>query len=307
MLKGIHRQWKQAVAFAFSKGPIKAKDLKPLLVSKIGFEVMATVCDQGGSNQAVINSLLRDTDEYCKKKNIENTFDGFLIDDVDIIVLYDVPHLFKGLRNNLLSKDLHFQMNACWDHIEKFYLLDKTESTRLCPKLSDGHIYAAKLNKMKVSVTTQVFSHSVGELNKYTKTDYDLPLAAEDTADFILFIDELFDSLNCNTKTAPDGKPLRGGVSLTSGHEEFWLKALEILKSMKLQYILPRAINQDCLENFFASLRGHGRFDSMPDASQFIVSFKALLVNKFLSTHSPGANCENDFTVGASDNLRCFL
>jgi hypothetical protein len=46
-----------------------------------------------------------------------------------------------------------------------------------------------------------------------TKTEYNLPEEAEHTADFILFMDELFDSLNGNTKLAPQGKPLKGGMS----------------------------------------------------------------------------------------------
>ncbi|CAH1382038.1 unnamed protein product [Tenebrio molitor] len=71
MVKGIHRQWKQAVSFNFSSGPIKSQKLKPLLLEiikeckQIGLEVVATVCDQGSANQAVINSLLKDTHNKC--------------------------------------------------------------------------------------------------------------------------------------------------------------------------------------------------------------------------------------------------
>jgi hypothetical protein len=75
----------------------------------------------------------------------------------------------------------------------------------------------------------------------------------------------------------------------------------------KVTYNLPRVINQDCLENFFASLREHGRYDKSPDVSHFITSFKALIVNNFMSSHSPGANCEDDSTVGVLDNLKSFL
>lgn len=69
---------------------------------------MATVCDQGGANQAAINSLLRDTEEHFRLLGEEKKLFGFLVQDQEIIPLYDVPHLFKGLRNNLLDKNLHF-------------------------------------------------------------------------------------------------------------------------------------------------------------------------------------------------------
>jgi len=65
----------------------------------------------------------------------------------------------KGLRNNLVSKDLNFtyddkQMIASWKHVIEFYELDKNQSTggdRLAPKLTDDHIYPQKMKIMKVS------------------------------------------------------------------------------------------------------------------------------------------------------------
>lgn len=169
-----------------------------------------------------------------------------------------------------------------------------------------------------------------------------MPNEAEETGDFILFMDELFDSLNGNSKTAALSKALKGGISRSSGHKDFWQNSIKILSSItffdaknkkhvkvpsivnlvktlrgflilreklltRMSYILPRAMNQDCLENFFSSLRGHTRFVMYPDVAHFITSFKALLVNNFFSTHSPGANCEEDFSSGVLDNLRTFL
>lgn len=45
-------------------------------------------------------------------------------------------------------------------------MLDQMDVTRLCPKLTDGHVMPEKINKMKVSTMAQVFSHSVGALLK---------------------------------------------------------------------------------------------------------------------------------------------
>lgn len=128
-----------------------------------------------------------------------------------------------------------------------------------------------------------------------------MPAEAVQTGEFILFIDQLFDSLNANNKIAASSKPLKGGVTSMSEHETFWRESIKIIQSMqffdartkklskvpsiinliktlkgfiylkrtllsKMQYFLPRAFNQDCLENFFASLRGHGRRNIIPDA-----------------------------------------
>jgi hypothetical protein len=177
MVRGIHRQWKQPISFTFSNGPIKATDLKKIITGaitacqNIGLKVVATVCDQGSANQAIINSLLADTKEKCLREGTENKHFGFVVNAKEIVPLFDVPHLLKCVRNNLLTKDLHFEINgekkiAKWGHIEQFYNLDVSDDTRMCPKLTDCHILSDKINKMKVSLAAQVFSHQVGSLMK---------------------------------------------------------------------------------------------------------------------------------------------
>lgn len=80
--------------------------------------------------------------------------------------------MLKGIRNNLLTKDLAFTINgtkriAKWKHIIKFYEIDKYRldvGERMVPKLTDSHIYPDKMKKMKVSVVAQVFSQRVGSI-----------------------------------------------------------------------------------------------------------------------------------------------
>lgn len=156
--------------------------------------------------------------------------------------------------------------------------------------------------------------------------------------------DELFDSLNSNNQLSPSGKPLKGAVKRNSLHAEYWRNAMSVLKNMKyfstkkqklvsvpsirnliftikgflrlthtlfsqykFNYILMRSFNQDALENFVSYVRSHGVRHVSPDVSHFQTSFKALLLNNFLSAHSPNANCEEDFSTGALNNLRSFL
>lgn len=123
---------------------------------KAGVEVFDTVCGQGSVNQAVINSLLRDTAQKYLRQGTENKYSGFCINEQEIIPRFDVPHLFKAIRNNLLTKDLYYLQ-------DDLYMLDQMEFVRLCPELDDGHV---KVDKMKVSTMTQVFSYSVGALLK---------------------------------------------------------------------------------------------------------------------------------------------
>lgn len=114
MLKGIYKQWKQPVCFTFSSGPVKSITLKTLIQEVIqatqetGLKVIATVCDQGAANSAAINILIKTRKEAYVEAGIQDEYFGFLVNNYEIIPLYDVPHMFKGVRNNLLSKNLHF-------------------------------------------------------------------------------------------------------------------------------------------------------------------------------------------------------
>ena len=139
------------------------------------------------------------------------------------------------------------------------------------------------------------------------------------------------------------GKKLRCAVSISSDHMRFWGEAIQVLRSIKFlkpgsnkeftpptvgnfiftinavrclwqnlgdlgyQYLCPRALNQDPLENFFGCIRLQRGRNVNPTCQSFVASFKTLLVNNFMSPHSPGSNCEEDETEGSISTLREFL
>lgn len=178
MVRGIKRKFKQPVAFYFTKSGMKTPDLVVALkeviraVQSTGLKIIATVCDQAPTNVAATNILLQETNEYYIRRGTENRSLGYEIDEQEIVPLYDPPHLLKGIRNNLITKDLIYYMNgekkiAKWSHIIQFYEIDKIRldvGERMTPKLTDSHIYPDKLKKMKVSVAAQVFSQRVGSI-----------------------------------------------------------------------------------------------------------------------------------------------
>lgn len=112
MLRGIRRKWKQPIYYNFVSGSTKRDDLVHILKDvirkchSIGLNIVATICDQGSNNQSAIKKLLEETEETYKRRNIQFLGSHFEIDSRNIIPLFDVPHLFKGIRNNLLKHDL---------------------------------------------------------------------------------------------------------------------------------------------------------------------------------------------------------
>lgn len=149
------------------------------------------------------------------------------------------------------------------------------------------------------------------------------------TANFLLFFDKLFDSVNGSCLDVIGGKVLRTAVKKSTEHETFWVEAIRVLQTIKyirpdksefvppsiknwitsvkafqylwrklqeegFDYMKTRNFNQDPLENFFGNIRSHGIRNVNPTANSFVSSFKTLIINNLSSVHSPGANCEED-------------
>lgn len=90
-----------------------------------------------------------------------------------IVHLFDVPHLMKCTRNNLVTKNLSFKMDginklAKWQHLEELYQTDSAlPDSKMLPRLSDYHVIPHKIPKMKVRYATQVFSQRVSAVMNF--------------------------------------------------------------------------------------------------------------------------------------------
>ncbi|XP_026673476.1 uncharacterized protein LOC113464923, partial [Ceratina calcarata] len=110
-----------------------------------------------------------------------------VIDNREIVPMYDVPHLLKGIRNNLLTKDLIWvrkneEAHATWNDIIRAYRLSSA-------------IYIMAKNKLQ---------DASGNI---------MQQRAKGTAAVLKFFDQLFDSVNGNVQKAPSLKPLKGAVT----------------------------------------------------------------------------------------------
>jgi len=92
---------------------------------------------------------------------------------IKIIHIFDVPHLLKCTRNNLINKNLHFEMNgtkrvAKWGHLQQLYNVDSfIPDAKMLPRLTDNHVVPEKIYKMKVRYATQVFSQRVSAIMNF--------------------------------------------------------------------------------------------------------------------------------------------
>lgn len=144
--------------------------------------MVATICDQGRPNEGAIQILKNDIRSYYIKNNLpyKNDFyeievrrENGNIERLPIVHLFDVPHLMKCTRNNLLTKNLNFVTEntpkiAKWDHLVELYQADsKIEDCKMLPRFTDCHVMPDKISKMKVRYSTQVFSQRVSAIMSF--------------------------------------------------------------------------------------------------------------------------------------------
>ncbi|CAH0717089.1 unnamed protein product, partial [Brenthis ino] len=344
MIRGIFKNYKQPISYTFCSGSTKRDDLCLLIrtltkkLTSVGFTVLATVCDQGTSNVSAVNYLIEETRVAYLRNGKEMKYRTFEVDGNEIIPLFDVPHLLKGIRNNLLTKNLICTMEgeqklAKWEHIVNFYENVPTyKGIKLVKKNTEYHCNPNKIPKMKGKFASQIFSQTVGVNMGYLADKGLLPKECQDTADIIIFFDELFDSMNGSflNSSKRSGKQLLQPLTPSSLHNQIWRKAKQILKTMKfiskegkvcvvpsisnwlltienmeclrnklfyeynLKSIWCRHFNEDPLENFFGSVRSHGYRNNSPSCAGFEAAFASLLVNNLSTSYSPGPNCEED-------------
>ena len=99
--------------------------------------------------------------------------------------------LIKSLRNNLIKYDYYFEDQvASWSDV-----------IRLCPKLTEKHVYPNNFQKMRVNLATQVFIHTVSAaLNAYVSFGH-LPSG---TATFFEIVNNFFDLFNSSSLKSPN-------------------------------------------------------------------------------------------------------
>lgn len=324
MIRGLSMKWKQAVGYFFTHDTVATSKLADLvqkcvrLAENVGLNVRCVVCDQGATNVSAMKQL-GFTVEAPKIR-----IDGL---QRDIHVIFDVPHLMKSVRNNLQSHDISIgEKIISWKHIDAFYRIDKGHPIRLAPRLTDKHFDMSRAFKMKVRPAVQVMSHSVAAGMSIRIVTKELPPEAASTAEFIQQMDCLFDMLNSRKLNAD--KEARCAVTHDSditarlteinswistwkfvgarsqtGIKSHWglqtsVKSIVALTGELLNedfiFVCTSRFNQDCIENFFASLRSKQGWSENPTCEQFASSFRNAIVLSSLDSSTGGKNCIDD-------------
>lgn len=322
MARGIYTSWKFPVAYFLAHSGVNHKLLKNLIVDviaellKIGLCPKMLVCDQGTNNQSALKSL-----------GINEKKPFFFVEENKIFSIFDVPHLFKSIRNNLIGSCFKKGDDTIsFSDIAETYQIDKKNTkSRALLKITDAHINPSSFQKMRVKLAVQLLSHTMAStIRTCIGTKQLLSKTANNTAEFIEFVNKLFDCLNSRTLFSKNAyscalsdtgivKPflieastyfenvqkIKNGKTTTppcfKGLTQTINGILYFFEEEKLgsgiAFVLTNRLNQDALENLFSVIRQKGGYNKNPTARTIRTSIRSTCI--FSLCTSKGANCED--------------
>lgn len=323
MARSIAGNWKLPLCFCFVETTCKSNVLKPII-----FDVIRKLQGSGATVHAFISDMGSNFMQLSRELGISTENSTFSVDEFEILYIFDTPHLMKRTRDNLYKHRIEFGINkiASWAHIVEFYNRDSKQWIKTAPKLSKNHIEPTSFQKMKVKYAVQIFSNRVAAGMCTQMSSGFLSSEAVGTIDFIDHFDKLFDILNSFAINSPKeyGKVFTGSEKQIQFLEQMisFLKSIKVinernsrvtvkcfecwqvtvksimllwqkLKCYNFPYLRTRKINQDCIENFFGSIRQQGGNCLNPTPIQFTRAFKKLFSMKVLQ-HTDTQNCAAD-------------
>lgn len=318
MLRGLFSNWKYVLNYFVTEKGMTGNTLKKIIqqnvkiIKELGLRTKALVCDQGGGNTKVF-----------KLFGVTPEKPFTTIDGEKIYFLYDVPHLIKSVRNNLLDKPYLKTPDgkARWAHIKRIFNEDeKSGLLRRCPRLTESHVMPNNFEKMKVRFATQILSKTVAAALKDLTSQNIIDDENKATYNFVLNMNNVFDILNI--KKYGNGLKPGGSLNLILKHLQKYISFVSENNSQKIlcfyglcqtieavlglindfsedpefseQQILTSRLNQDPLENFFSQVRSRGGCGTNPSVSQLNSTIAKIVSMRILSFDFETKNCETD-------------
>ena len=188
------------------------------MLNETGVVLMGITCDNPPSNWKCMELLGAD---FHDPNNLEVTLSLKNILDIPILVIFDVCHLIKLLRNSYgdLQEFISEGKTISWKYVILLHELQSKNGLHLANRLRNQHVNY-KENKMKTSLACQTFSKAVSNSINYLRLqNYREFKDSEETSYFINLVNDMFDHLNSKSKF---GKYLKGPLS--AKNFDIWTK-----------------------------------------------------------------------------------
>jgi hypothetical protein len=294
LLRGVFKRWKIPVWYKYDSNLSKQMLFDIIKeVEGAGYHIVSITSDMGSTNLGLAKKL------------------GVTIDDPSfehpcrpghkIWWFYDVPHLLKLVRNNLITHGYRLLSGTVINIAMLERLFAKlTGEVRMAPKLTSDLINVKNQDRMKVYKAARLLSSSTAQA---IQLHFPNDPAMLEMADFILEVDRWFDTLDSRgrfhklkrvkcgyevhlseqtlalekfsttVKTMTVLCPKKSRMSFQKGVQIGSKSLTEIYPYLQseygIDYLLASRFNQDCLENTFSRMRAMGVFQTQFNALAF--------------------------------------
>lgn len=158
-----------------------------------------------------------------------------------------------------------------------------------------------------------------------------MPSNGVDTARFIHFMNDLFDSVNSSISTEANNTITLWNLAIAAFHNmkfikrkpadkerpevlQNWIRTLENFKIL-INYLRDfgfcnvnmLSFNQDALEIFFGQIKQHGTRNTNPNCSAFRGYYRTLLLNSYSQLVHADTNCESEESASFLISVKKFL
>ncbi|KAF2886109.1 hypothetical protein ILUMI_20063, partial [Ignelater luminosus] len=219
---------------------------------------------------------------------------------------------------------------AKFDHLLQAIEDDKTRRCQMLNKIRECYLHIDRYPsiKTKVSVAAKTLSNTMAAAIETAMSCNKIPSEATHTAEFVILINNLFDSFNSHKKPGPRTTLLNLGISNKTRHISFWNQIIKVIeewtfrdrkdgwikkymlfkygwinniKGLKVirqicqnagfEYLRTRALNQDPIEKLFSLIRQHGVGNTNPTPFQHLSALKTSVPNNLISHSNKNSNC----------------
>ena len=281
-------------------------------MEKEGFKIRGVVSDLG--NKSFISQFGLSSGNYF----FENPSDS----SRKVYIIADAPHLMKRARDHLMDKGymvpdrngkLVYWSRRDYEHLLQQSTKNLLEDTNMLFKLTPDHLYCKGNMRQRVSLATQVLSHTCAKAFIQLNVK-----EAEAKHDACKTFNDFFDVMNSGSKHQQNELMCGLGASPEKTQHQFKaLRAMEILlekfeingptkavnmpwvfgmkmsiksirglytdlvKNGSFTFLLTKRVNQDCLENLFSRIRGMCGANNHPTCVEFIRRIRILLIGGY--------------------------
>ena len=258
-------------------------------LSMFGFKVHGAILDGSSNNRQFTRIVVDPSVARLNKYTATNIFDL----TCRISIIQDCKHVFKKIRNSLLSSTPYGKRQLClngqyiyWSHFQEAYQFNLSGDWKYFKALTREHVYVSSEGKMRNHLATDVLGSNMLDLMKqYQSSLKDRAYCLDSTVELLRNTSILVDFF-CNSKSkiysVDDGRVCQVLKVLSFFHsweEEYsgfkqqakflitretrqdidaciygFLELMKVAQNLKIP-LVPGYINSDLIENWFCQHR----------------------------------------------------